>query len=375
VGNLAPVTFAITVVNPCSYLSPFRQDTTVSGALRTTDCSFSADTSQWYIDFYDLVTSGQQTLVITMQPAPAGALDPLALLFDLFTGNLAGVATGDAAPARLKAILTSSRYVVAASSLYSRQVGAYTLSSATVATTVAGCEEVWTSGGVAFAEAITSGDCAAAESGGTGTFYSDLLLFFLFGGQSLVVTQTSQAVDPYLVLSRLDDDSIRIVAQDDNSGGGTTARLSYTADSTTVYLLDVGTAAANQTGAYTLSIPPVSGHASGWSARARGSAARCAAANSVSYSGRHAAGMWARKYAAVITSPRGAAAAPYPTSITSPRKHVELPVSMAFTTRHSKWAKQSSSTGRPSRPSRCGTVASFSVARPLTKPRRCTRSS
>src|SRR6266571_814850 len=61
---------------------------------------------------------------------------------------------------------------------------------------------------------------------------------------------------------------------------------------------------------------------------------------------------------------------PYPTSTTSPRKQVELPVSIAFATVHSKYAWQSSSTGAPSVPTWCGTSASLSRARPLVKPSR-----
>src|SRR3989442_6294361 len=70
--------------------------------------------------------------------------------------------------------------------------------------------------------------------------------------------------------------------------------------------------------------------------RDRSAANRCAAASSASYSGRHWDGMFARKYAAVITVPVGWLPAPWPTSTMSPRKQVELPVSITFATRHSE---------------------------------------
>jgi hypothetical protein len=260
VGTLQPVTFQITSVPPCTYLAPFREDTTVTGALSTSDCAFSTRPGT-FIDFYDLGTSQQRTILLTMQ---ANALDAYLLLWD-FAGPQIAVSDdeGGGTNSRLKAILRARDWVVGANSYDPGEVGAYTLSAVPVASTVSLCEDVWVSGSVTVGETITTADCAVEDTVPGDYYYSDQLLLILFAGQSVTFTQSSDAVDPYLLLFRFNPDSLRFdfVAQDDNSGGGTTAQLTYPAVSSTYYLLDVGTSPVNQTGAYTLSIGAITGPA------------------------------------------------------------------------------------------------------------------
>jgi Big-like domain-containing protein len=261
VGSLAPVMFQITSVNPCAYLAPFREDTTVTAALSTSDCPFTTRAGT-FIDFYDLGTSQQRTLLITMQANP---IDAYLLLWD-FAGPQIAVDDdgGTGTNSRLKAILRAGDWVVGANSYNPGEVGAYTLSAVPVATTVSLCEEVWISGAVTVTETITNTDCFFTDTTTDQTYYSDWFGLILFAGQSITLTQSGPLVDPYLSLFRIDSDTLLLVAWDDNSGGGTTARLVYTAPSVpagAIYILDVGTAPASQTGAYTLSVGTITGPA------------------------------------------------------------------------------------------------------------------
>ncbi|HXF96651.1 MAG TPA: Ig-like domain-containing protein [Gemmatimonadales bacterium] len=250
VGGLTPATFQLTSIDPCRYLAPFRTDTSVTGALTAADCDLGDGTR---VDFYDLQPLGQRTLEITMHAASPAELDAFLWLWD-FSGPIVALDDdgGGATDARIKVILKAGRHVVGANSYGVGELGAYTVASSVIPTTVTGCEDVWLTGSVTFTEAVTTGDCDAPVAGGT--FYSDQFLIVLFTGQTVTITESSGAVDPYLSLFRSTGE---LVAEDDTSGGGTAARITFTAPATDIYVVDAGTALTDQTGSYSLALSPI----------------------------------------------------------------------------------------------------------------------
>ena len=256
------VTFQLTSVHPCLYLAPFAADTTVAGSLTATDCSADEDPpfGTTFFDLYGLPLGTQKMVAITMRSTAvdallwlwgAGSAGPLIAVDDDGGDGTNGT------DSRIKAVLRAGSFQVWANTFDSTmQFGSYTLTAAT-ATTVTGCEEVWLSGNVAFAEAVAATDCVFTT--GQDTYYSDAYLIILLAGQSVTFLQSSIAFDAYLSLLRVDQDSVRLVAENDNGGGGNDAQIAYNSGVDALYILDAGTASPTVVGNYTLSIGQISG--------------------------------------------------------------------------------------------------------------------
>lgn len=73
-------------------------------------------------------------------------------------------------------------------------------------------------------------------------------------GRRYVLTATSQQFDPRIRL--IAPGNPIVLAEDDDSGGGVTPRLAFTAPQTGDYLVQVGSAGINGAGAYDLSVTP-----------------------------------------------------------------------------------------------------------------------
>jgi hypothetical protein len=253
VSGPQPVTFQLTSITPCLYLAPFASDVTAAGNLTSADCSEFGDGT--FVDYYGLTLTSQSTVVLTMRST---AVDAFLWVFDIAGDALAldddgGVGT-NGTDSRIKAVLHAGSYAVGANTFDNTPAfGAYTLTSASTALTVAGCEDIWLTESVAVTEAVATTDCAAPDPGG-GNFYSDAFLIVLFNGQSATFTETSSAFDAYLTLYRIDQTAATIVAENDNGGGGTNAQIAFTSAQDAVYILDVGTATINTSGAYNLSV-------------------------------------------------------------------------------------------------------------------------
>ena len=248
VGSLDDVfTATATGTNPCSVVVPYTFGTTANGDLASTDCLVA---SAYYTDFF-------QTSV-----TPAGAylfgesstaVDAYLILF-----NQAGyaVAVNDddfyASPStnsRIKALIPAGNYVVAASSLDAKDVGAYTVTSSATGTSIDNCEDVFIARGMSVPQALTSTDCV--NSG----FYSDDVYIYLLAGQSVTVTMTSTAFDAYLELYNISGTNPTLVGSNDNKDATTTdAQLVFTAARSDFYLVAPTTKASGVLGAYTLAV-------------------------------------------------------------------------------------------------------------------------
>ena len=127
----------------------------------------------------------------------------------------------------------------------------YTLTPSAVSPNLAGCDAV----GLFETGVTASLQLAATDCPGTAAPKSDRFYTFALTGQTIVATMSSSAFDPYLrVLSGRVLGTGTALATDDNGGGGTTARVTYTnlgppAD----FTIEASSTAAGGTGTYSLS--------------------------------------------------------------------------------------------------------------------------
>jgi hypothetical protein len=244
-GSLSPVTFTATGTaggDPCSTSVPYTPGSTVSGALATTDCRL---TSGEYVDFYNTTLSTAQALTFTMSST---AVDSWLELYDA-AGNLlafnddAGTGITNSA---LRVFAPAGNYFLAATSLAANETGAYQLSSSAL-TGAANCAMYWVVPGVIIPGTVSTTDCNSEG------YLSDVYLVVLRQGETLTVRMNSTAVDSYLGLYNA---SGNLVKEDDDSGGGDNALLTYTysGTGTTAFFIDAGTYDRGEVGSYTLTV-------------------------------------------------------------------------------------------------------------------------
>lgn len=105
-------------------------------------------------------------------------------------------------------------------------------------------------------DALTqSGSCALNDGS-----YVDFYGFNGTAGQQVTVNLTSTAFDTYLFLL---DPNAMVVAQDDDSGGGTNSRIIFTLTSTGSWFIAANSFSASQFGAYTLALTCTGGNGGG----------------------------------------------------------------------------------------------------------------
>lgn len=94
---------------------------------------------------------------------------------------------------------------------------------------------------------LTDDDCVITRDGS----FFDAWFFSGTAGQTITASLTSSAFDAYLLLA---DPGSKVVAQDDNGGGGTNARIVFTLDSTGDWAVIANSLAGGETGPYTLTL-------------------------------------------------------------------------------------------------------------------------
>ncbi len=242
VAGLASATFTATAVDPCTWLHVFGVGQTVNGILRQYDCMSNG----YFIDYYDLPVSGQQTLAVTMV---SNTFDTWLDVWK-FTGPYVGANDDDTLSTNslFKFVAAGGEYVIGANTFFSGDTGPYTLHATTTSPSEEHCEEVWLTRGVTMGQTLSTTDCA-----GTGPTYSDVFWLVLYVGESLDVTATTTAFDGMLQLYQPHyPNPPTLVASDDSTGNG--IHLTYTADSSKVYQLVATTMTPGGQGAYTLAL-------------------------------------------------------------------------------------------------------------------------
>jgi hypothetical protein len=244
-GNAPAVSFSAT-----GRVASYGLGQTTSNTLNGSSCTFVGGGP---FDAYALTLPGAQTFTVSLS---ADSFDATLEVVDEGFA-LGGAFNLDSVPGKgvtnsfLKMIATGGAYGIAAGGQTLGAAGSYTLKTAAVPVYADSClRNIWVTRGIVTEQDLKATDCVD----GTGPYYVDPFQLILVGGQSVTITESSTAFDAELFLHS----SSGSVISDDNSGGGTNARLSYTNASTGAELLLIlpSTASVGATGAYTLTIDP-----------------------------------------------------------------------------------------------------------------------
>ena len=260
-GVQQAVVFHELAVDPCSFGRIYAIGATVNEQLTTTDCNAGG----YYNDFYLLSPAAQTGMTLNM----TGNFDTW---IDMYLDNglqLLPVGFHDdiAAPSnlnsRLQMIVAPGDYVIAPNTANPADVGTYTLTSVSHASSASGCEQVFVTYGVVLNDNIAATDCADTTAVGS---YGDSLKIIVINGQVMKIAQRSAVVDPYLRLFHVvfrqgQSDSLELVAENNDSSATTTnAYVSHLVPGNPgtqarLYIIFAGTNVTGaQTGAYTLDI-------------------------------------------------------------------------------------------------------------------------
>lgn len=247
VTGVAPVTFNATAVDPCATSVAFSLPGTANGTLSNADCSLGG----FFTDLYSLSLAAPQTSFTLTETAPT-----FDSWLELYRANGKFVAFNDDIElgvdqnSRIYAILATGSFLVAPSSYSSGVTGAYTVQSALWNIAIKGCIPVWVSLGVTFSDSVSAGDCV--DTSGPTDFYSDQIGIVLDSGTVIRVAERSANFNTYLTI--FDAGGGHSKFNDDSSGTTTNSYLVDTVPRTSVYVLDISTSTAGDTGAYTLEI-------------------------------------------------------------------------------------------------------------------------
>jgi len=244
-GNLPAATFSAT-----SKVVPFGLGRTTSAALDAGSCTFQGGGS---FDAYTLTLPGSATFTVWL--ASDSFDTELEMVDEQFSlggaFNLDSVPGGGVTNSFLKMIAAAGAYGIAAFAQNLGGSGSYTLTTAAAPVYADSClNDTWVTRGVTTQQELKTTDCVDT----TGPYYFDSFQMVLVSGQTVTITEMSTAFDAELFLHSTSG----AVVFDNNSGGGTNARLSYTNTSSGAEVLSIrpSTAAVGATGAYTLTIDP-----------------------------------------------------------------------------------------------------------------------
>jgi len=253
VPGVADVVYHATVVDPCTYLAPYTFGQTVNGFLTTDDCN--RNSFGFYYDFHGLsLPTGQQSIRISMHSTFDTWLDFWSAAGPYVAFDDDSILNQEP-NSQIDVILPGDDYIIGASSFNQGITGAYTLTTATRPAAMSGCRQVWVARGVSVSDSITLSDCA--DSSAT-THYYDVARVVVYAGTVLSIAERSGSMNPSLALYKVTIDTIYhrelVASNDDSSATNTNAFLAFTADTSNIYDVIIGTSAGGETGAYTFEV-------------------------------------------------------------------------------------------------------------------------
>lgn len=244
----------------CASTFPITSGVTVNSVLSTSDCVLQDGT---YFEQYTFNASAGQTLNIAMNAQTAG-FDTYLILLDPNNNVVAEDDDGGGGPENTNSrippqsgnitVNQTGTFAILANGFNSTDLGAFSL-TLTIGGAGSTCPPAATpiTNGQTINGTLVAGDCSLADSS-----RYDLYSFSATAGQQVAITMTGTApVDPYLVLVAPDGDTI---GEDDNGGGGTTARIPPVAGTfgslpqTGTYIIYANTALGNQLGSYSITL-------------------------------------------------------------------------------------------------------------------------
>jgi hypothetical protein len=123
------------------------------------------------------------------------------------------------------------------------------MSATTRPATLADCQLVWLTRGVAVTDVIATTDCADTAGG---TDYFDPVAIYAAAGTVLTINERSTAFDPKLRL--FTGNGVLLVENDDSALGHTNAFIAYPVSTDGPYVVLIGTSGVGATGAYTIDV-------------------------------------------------------------------------------------------------------------------------
>jgi trimeric autotransporter adhesin len=229
-GIANPVTFSATVnaPDPCNSHGVLTIGTAVSGDLANSQCA--SPLTRTFADLWTLNLSSSTPLEI-MQTTDVAGED---MFLTLFRGQFASPqlvgANDDMDPnngnynSDIRFLGGSGQFVVGASfvtSFIGDHGGAYHLTAKSWSGAVTLCQDVYAVNGTSTTQQLDNDDCPAMSARN----HSDRVWVMLKPGETLTVTMNASGFDAKL---DLENGNGALVASDDNGGGGTNARLTYT---------------------------------------------------------------------------------------------------------------------------------------------------
>ena len=239
VRGVAPATFSLTGVDPCSFdFAPrIAPGSSRSGTLAPLDCTLY---ERWIHDLFRFTLYSQTAVRMSVRSA---TFDPAVMLDANRNWYLTVFDTADATrDARFKAILPAGTYGMAATSEAPLARGEYEISLSWASENVESCEFAITLVGITTTQNLAPTDCAGSAHGN-----EDVIGFLLLPGEGLKATESSTAFAPYLQLTRGS-----VVLAEQSAGTTGNATIEYVADRFDLYWVHASSELAGRTGAYTL---------------------------------------------------------------------------------------------------------------------------
>lgn len=258
ITGLPAVTFTAVAVDRCAEAAPYAFGTNVSGTLSAADCRFPGG------EFTDFYSASATAVTVIRFDMSSPDFSSHVSLFDGTGGLVAStpywcgwdycIGTNS-----VRVLIGAGDYVIGAGGYrydsydepYGGVVGAYALASSLLPEDVTGCAEVFIAGGVTTAQRIDTTDCRAAFR--SSDYYYDRFAIELTAGQTYTVSMSSTEFDTYLEL-RIGWPSGSTVAINDDFGGSSDSRITFTPTMSGSYVIHAGTYRHNTTGTYTLVI-------------------------------------------------------------------------------------------------------------------------
>lgn len=240
VDNVLPLEFVAVGTSQCTPAGTIALNTLISGVSAETDCR--TPDGAWR-DVY-AVTPGRSVAVRVIDPPG----NRLSFGWEFRSKDLPELASGVSYSDR-KVLLGPETVDFAVGNIWGQNDSTtypYTVRLDTVATSIENCQNVTVVGAHTSTQSIVDSDCS--NSGRR----SDVMAIWLNAGETLRVRMASSALDPFLQLLEESYHTTPLAA-DDNSGGGTSALLQYTAIRSRFYYVRATTASTGERGAYSIS--------------------------------------------------------------------------------------------------------------------------
>ena len=245
VNGLPAVTFTANAGNPCLVAPTYSIGTPGQGRLSLADCQFSDGS---FVDLYRVTIPATGMYQFNQN---SSVFDSFLVLLrpDFFIFAQNNDIDNTTHNSMVRAILPAGDFLVGANSLNGGEVGNYDLTSVSLGQQqVSNCEDMFTVPGITTDQTLQTTDC------NQNSFYSDDFIIFLNAGQTITVTMTSGAIDPYLELYSLQATTTLVASNDDADGTTKNSALTYTATNLGYYFVKARTTTSGTTGPYTLTI-------------------------------------------------------------------------------------------------------------------------